>query len=47
MAHSGIFEPYREQARALKEAEIKPAPKIMYAPGSVEYAKQQEEEGSS
>jgi phage terminase large subunit-like protein len=47
MAHSGIFELYREQARALKEAEIKPAPKIMYAKGSVEYEKQQQEQGSS
>jgi hypothetical protein len=47
MAHSGIFELYREQARALKEAEIKPAPKIMYANGSVEYEKQQQEQGSS
>jgi phage terminase large subunit-like protein len=47
MAHSGIFELYREQARALKEAEIKPAPKIMYARGSVEYEKQQQEQGSS
>ena len=47
MAHSGIFELYREQARALKEAEIKHAPKIMYAKGSVEYEKQQQEQGSS
>jgi phage terminase large subunit-like protein len=47
MAHSGIFELYREQARALKEADVKPVPKIMYAPGSVEYEKQQQEQGSS
>jgi hypothetical protein len=47
MANSGIFELYREQARKLKEANVKPAPKPVYAPGSVEYEQQQREQGSS
>ena len=47
MAHSGIFELYREQARQLAAANVKPAPKPVYAPGSVEWEKQQREEGST
>ena len=47
MSNSGIFELYREQARKLKEANIKPAPVPLYAPGSVEYEQQQRERGSS
>ena len=47
MAHSGIFELYREQARQLAAANVKPAPKPLYAPGSLEYEKQQQEEGST
>src|ERR1700756_3670533 len=35
MANSGIFELYHEQARKLKEAEQKPGPQPMYAPGSL------------
>jgi phage terminase large subunit-like protein len=45
MSNFGIFEWYRLEAAKLKEADVEPAPKIMYAKGSVEYAKQQEEEG--
>ena len=47
MAHSGIFELYRQQARQLAAANVKPAPKPLYAPGSLEYEKQQQEEGST
>jgi len=47
MANSGIFELYREQARQLAAANVKPAPKPLYAPGSVEWEKQQQELGSS
>ena len=47
MAHSGIFELYREQARQLAATNVKPAPKPLYAPGSLEYEKQQQEEGST
>ena len=47
MSNSGIFELYREQARKLKEANIKSAPVPLYAPGSVEYEQQQRERGSS
>jgi hypothetical protein len=47
MANSGIFELYREQARQLAAANVKPVPKPVYAPGSVEYEKQQQEQRSS
>ena len=47
MTNSGIFELYREQARQLAAANVKPAPKPLYAPGSLEYQKQQQEEGST
>jgi hypothetical protein len=47
MANSGIFELYREQARQLAAAKVKPVPKPVYAPGSVEYEKQQQEQRSS
>ena len=47
MANSGIFELYREQARQLAAANVKPAPKPLYAPGSVEWEKQQQEQGST
>jgi hypothetical protein len=45
MANSGIFELYREQARQLAATNVKPAPKPVYAAGSLEY--QQQEEGST
>jgi phage terminase large subunit-like protein len=41
MPNSGIFELYREQARKLAEANVKPAPTPLYAPGSVEWENQQ------
>ena len=41
MSNSGIFELYREQARKLAEANVKPAPITNYAPGSVEWENQQ------
>jgi predicted phage terminase large subunit-like protein len=47
MPNSGIFELYREQAQQLAAANVKPAPKPVYAPGSVEYEQQQREQGSS
>jgi hypothetical protein len=47
MANSGIFELYHEQARQLAAANVKPVPKPVYAPGSVEYEKQQQEQRSS
>jgi phage terminase large subunit-like protein len=47
MANSGIFELYREQARQLAAANAKPTPKPVYAPGSVEWEKQQQEQGRS
>ncbi len=40
MPNSGIFELYREQARQLAEANVRPAPTPLYAPGSVEYEQQ-------
>ena len=47
MSNSGIFELYRQQARQLAAANVKPAPKPLYARGSVEWEKQQREEGST
>jgi hypothetical protein len=43
MESFGLFELYREQARQLREANTKPPPKPLYAPGSVEYEREQRE----
>ncbi len=47
MPNSGIFELYREQARKLAEANVKPAPVTNYAPGSVEWEAAQRNPASS